>query len=165
GDPDLRVSALRALAGSGDKRGVEVMIGALRDGNAAVRETAIYGLGSLRSDKARDALIDFSRTQDAGDRRSAVLALRDYSDPRAQQRIVELARDPDASVRNYAMDYMPDTQAGAAVLKSILNDVSLDMNTRIRAAQSLRYRSYLDESTTAMIESVEADYYHDYRDY
>jgi HEAT repeat protein len=164
GDPDMRAYAIRSLANSGDKRAVEVVVGALRDGNANVREQAIYSLGALRSEKARDALIDFSRTGDANDRRSALLAMRDYSDARTQQRIVELSRDTDASVRYYAIDYMPDTPAGFTTLKGIASDTNMDQGTRMRAANSLRYRSYLDESTEQLIEQIDNSYVYSYED-
>jgi HEAT repeat protein len=163
-EPEMRAYALRSLANSGDKRAVDVVVGALRDGNASVREQAIYSLGALRSEKARDALIDFSRTGDASDRRSALLAMRDYTDARTQQRIVELSRDSDASVRYYAIDYMPDTQAGFTTLKGIASDASIDQGTRMRAANSLRYRSYLDDSTEELIESIDNSYVYSYED-
>jgi HEAT repeat protein len=161
-DPDTKASAIRSLANTGDKRAAEVIIGALRDDNAQVREQAVYSLGVVRNDKARDALIDFSRTGDAGDRRTALLALRDYADPRSQARIIELTRDSDASVRYYAIDYVPDTAAGATALKNILNDTRYDTSTRWRAANSLRYRGYMDEHTTQMIQALDSEYGYDY---
>ncbi|HTL34007.1 MAG TPA: HEAT repeat domain-containing protein [Kofleriaceae bacterium] len=161
-DPETKASAIRSLASSGDKRAADVIIAALHDNNAQVREQAIYSLGSVRTDKARDALIDFSRTNDASDRRTALLALRDYGDARSQQRIIDLTRDPDASVRYYAIDYTPDTAAGATALKSILNDKGYDTSTRWRAANSLRYRGQMDDHTAQMIQALDAEYGYGY---
>ncbi|HSD89543.1 MAG TPA: HEAT repeat domain-containing protein, partial [Kofleriaceae bacterium] len=156
GDPEIRAVALRSLAN--DKTSLEIATQSLRDSSQVVREAAALTLGSSHTDAARDALLQFARSNDVYDRRSAVNALRDVSDPRITQRLLEMTRDPDAAVSMMAVDALPDTSETAARLRSLVGDAGASYDLRVRAAQTLRYRGRLDESTGHIAEQLESTY-------
>jgi len=72
----MRVAAIKALGSIGDERALDVLLGALNDGDVNIRRNAASGLGNLGDESAIEPLIEASRDQDDWVRMDAIGSLK-----------------------------------------------------------------------------------------
>jgi HEAT repeat protein len=95
----LPIAAVHVWGETAEARRAAEWIEELGSGDAAVREAAAWGLGSVRSERAADLLIERLADADARVRGVAARALGRIGDPAASAPLARLLGDPDPRVR------------------------------------------------------------------
>jgi HEAT repeat protein len=129
---ETRTSACWAMAQLGDKRAVLILIGALKDPEAGVRQEAARSLGVLGSKRAVRPLIGALRRDAAVEvRAAAAYALGLLGDKRALNFLVSALcnQDEDPKVRGLAAEALADLRDRKAVpaLIAALGDAVVDV--------------------------------------
>ena len=127
----------RAILKAVDASSMEILIGALGDESAVVRECAADGLAKIEDPATVVPLIEALSDRKAAVRRSASAALDRKADHRAFDKLIYVLRDPDDTVRYNAAEGLGrigDEKAIEPLIKALADEF---WGTRVMAATSL----------------------------
>jgi cyclophilin family peptidyl-prolyl cis-trans isomerase/HEAT repeat protein len=143
-DPRVRFAAAYALMRAGGAAAAPALLGAMRDTDEDVRQTAARALRATRVDSAgirnaaRTALTAALRDSAAHVRINAVQALGTFHEPALAPPIAGVLQDPDGNVRLAAVMALDTLDAGDArgFLRAVALDSSLHLALRAAALTS-----------------------------
>jgi HEAT repeat protein len=120
--PDLKIRALRAMAGGGGEKTIPVMSIGLSDKSPQVRLAAVESMGAVAAETAIPYLIRATEDQDARVRRAAVKGLSNFPGDNQVAKALgkTIAEDTDEDMRRAAVDTLSALGEPSEVMIEIL---------------------------------------------
>jgi HEAT repeat protein len=148
-DHDVRVEAARALGALGDSRAVGPLIAALTDSNEQMRAAAVVALDHLDDPRAVEALVAALRDPAPQVSSLAREALKRFGSRVGEVLQPTLTGDPLSDLPTLRTLADLGDKGGINGLLAIIEDTSLDDDTRSATATYLRRRSFYIRGKTA----------------
>lgn len=169
-DPRERAAGADVLAQLGWRdrtflnESVDALLGALRDPEAQVVQSAIFALGHRADPRAIDALLRFVAHPIADFRYAAVHGLMPHETPTVVDALVELSRDSDRDVRDWATFTLGSQfESDSAALRAALHERLTDPDPEVRGEALLGLARRGDASIAPVVEhELEGEFHGDW---
>ncbi len=148
-DPEVRKSAMQALARLRSPIAYDALVAAMKDADAEIREQAAFSLGQLRDARAIDVLATALNDSEGDVRRQAAFALGQLRSDKSIPGLTAALKDSDEEVRSTALFALSQIRSSASVPAFI--EAMKDSSAEVRQQAAFALGQAGDERATAVL--------------